>query len=1035
MNNFSSDAPNRVNSDLQVATPAAASLKPDLATMRQHVGAIVQPYASGQIEIVGFPEVRGGPVQPRHFDVAAVEAMISHATEINVNEGVNVYVSPARREGAPANGRANADHVVGTRWIWLDYDEPGTAEAAAAMFEGANMAPTFKVTTGAIPHLRQQFWFLLADEVSGNQVRDVIGRLIETTSADPAPKDPPRVMRIAGSLAWPKPKPGRVLEMTLLSEITDRAAGYHLEEFDRLAPQRDVVDLISTRQQLEGAFQFDRRGSIDTQADVLAALRDNPNDTTEDDWARICRALKHHIGDSALPEFVAFSRKWSRKAYCEGDAEAKWRASKPDGSITLATVFHIVGQPMRDAGGRTIAVNSVEGVAPLLDDLAERAAADPGAPFHPEMLEQLAALKAEDRPTFEALRAQLKLAGCRVTALDDAIAEVSGGTTRRATQADILIDLTGAAGLFHAPDGTALADIEVAGHRETWPVRTKGFRRWLARRFYEETGGAPSSEAMQSALGVVEARAHYDNPERQVFVRVGGHGGTFYLDLADDAWRAVEIDATGWRVVDKPLVRFRRAAGMTPLPIPAPGGSVEALRPFLNVGSDDDFVLVVSWLLAALRDRGPYPLIVLSGEQGSAKSTFASILRAIIDPNSAPLRALPREDRDLFIAASNGHALTFDNVSGLPGWISDTLCRLSTGGGFAVRQLYSDNEETLFDATRPIVLNGIEDFVTRPDLADRALFLTLEPIPEERRRPEAELWRDFEAECPRILGALLDAVVVGIQRLPDVHLPRMPRMADFAMWATACETACWPAGTFGDAYNDNREEAVSDVIDADPIAAAVRDMMAGRSEWMGTATTLLGDLTEVAGERTAKSKAWPGSPRALSGRLRRAATFLRKIGVKIDHAKEGRARARTIHITTALADGADAKKPDPSGRPFFSGRGAGDATDRSSPEPDWVGKFASAPSAPSAGEGKGNGANSLAHAGMQTQMPAADGRAVRADANTLCADRTEKPTVRTNPLNLKGADGADGRDAKIPSYSGPEKDDLPDDDEDWEDFR
>ncbi len=194
------------------------------------------------------------------------------------------------------------------------------------------------------------------------------------------------------------------------------------------------------------------------------------------------------------------------------------------------------------------------------------------------------------------------------------------------------------------------------------------------------------------------------------------------------------------------------------------------MRSFLNVQSDTDFVLVVAWVLAVLRDRGPYPVIVLSGEQGSAKSTFSAILRALLDPNTAPLRALPREDRDLFIAATNGHVLAFDNVSGLPAWISDTLCRLATGGGFAVRQLYTDQDEVLFDAARPVILNGIEDIVARPDLADRAMFLTLEPIPEERRRPEEELWAAFETERPRILGALLDAVVEGLRRLPETQL-------------------------------------------------------------------------------------------------------------------------------------------------------------------------------------------------------------------------------------------------------------------------
>src|SRR5262249_44143329 len=161
--------------------------------------------------------------------------------------------------------------------------------------------------------------------------------------------------------------------------------------------------------------------------------------------------------------------------------------------------------------------------------------------------------------------------------------------------------------------------------------------------------------------------------------------------------------------------------------------------------------------------------------------------------------------------------LAFDNVSGLPPWISDTLCRLATGGGFAVRQLYTDQDEVLFDATRPVILNGIEDIVTRPDLADRAVFLTLEPIPEDSRLPEQAVCTPSDAERPRILGTLLDAVVECLKRLSKSRLEKLPRMADFALWATACETALWPAATFWSAYCGNRDEAVEGVIDADPI--------------------------------------------------------------------------------------------------------------------------------------------------------------------------------------------------------------------------
>ena len=241
------------------------------------------------------------------------------------------------------------------------------------------------------------------------------------------------------------------------------------------------------------------------------------------------------------------------------------------------------------------AVDNTEEVRDPLDDLVARAETDPGAPFAPEVLEALVTLRQHDRARFEGLRAQLKRAGCRVLALDEALAEeASDDTGRGPKQADLLIELAQEAELFHSPDATAFADLQVNGHRETWPARAKGFRRWLTPRFFEATGGAPNSEALQSALNVIEAKAHFDGPEREVHLRVGGLDGKLYLDLGDEAWRAVEIGSEGWRIVDDPPVRFRRAAGMQPLPTPEPGGSVEALRNFLNVQGDGDFPLVVA---------------------------------------------------------------------------------------------------------------------------------------------------------------------------------------------------------------------------------------------------------------------------------------------------------------------------------------------------------------------------------------------------------------------------------------------------------
>jgi hypothetical protein len=335
----------------------------------------------------------------------------------------------------------------------------------------------------------------------------------------------------------------------------------------------------------------------------------------------------------------------------------------------------------------------------------------------------------------------------------------------------------------------------------------------LRRSYYEETGAALSAAEIRSRLDLLEARAQFDGAERAVHIRIAEHGGCIYLDLADERWRVVEIGPDGWRVIACSPVRFRRTAGMLPLPIPVRGGSIEALVPFLNLKSSDDFVLVLTWLLATLRSHGPYPLLAVSGEQGSAKTVLSKLLKALVDPNVAPVRTIPREDRELMIAAGNGYLLAFDNLSGLPAWLSDALCRLASGGSFAVRRLYTDDEEVLFAAVRPILLNGIEDIISRPDLADRAIFLNLSSIADARRRTEAELWREFENARPSLLGALLDVAAHGLRALPSIRLDRPPRMADFALWATACETALWSAGTFAQAYEANRRAAIEGIIE------------------------------------------------------------------------------------------------------------------------------------------------------------------------------------------------------------------------------
>lgn len=464
-------------------------------------------------------------------------------------------------------------------------------------------------------------------------------------------------------------------------------------------------------------------------------------------------------------------------------------------------------------------------------------------------------------------------------------------------QAQVLIRLARDADLWHTSDQTAFASIRINGHLETWPVKSKNFRSWLNRLYYQANDRPAAAQALLDVANFLESRALWDGQEQEVFVRLGEHAGKIYLDLGNPDWRAVEINRNGWTIVKNPPVHFRRPRGLNALPEPERGGDLSKLRGFINLQDDQAWILYLSWLVGTLRPTGPYPVMVLLGEQGSSKSTLAKITKSLIDPSTAPLRTQPKEERDLLISATNSWLLGYDNLSGLPGWLSDAFCRLSTGGGFATRQLYSDDDERIFEAKRPLILNGIDGIVNRMDLADRSIFIDLPPLPEDKRRPESELWEAFYKIRPRILGALLDAVSAALSNIDDVRLGRLPRMADFALWVTAAEPALpWESGQFMQTYEANRRQAVEMSLDADPVAVALQTFMATRAAWTGSASDLLAKLEGGVSDQVQKSKAWPKAPNRLSARLKRAATFLRTQGIAIETSKLTNGR-RQISIT------------------------------------------------------------------------------------------------------------------------------------------
>ena len=325
--------------------------------------------------------------------------------------------------------------------------------------------------------------------------------------------------------------------------------------------------------------------------------------------------------------------------------------------------------------------------------------------------------------------------------------------TERQRLVDLFVDEAGDQALFHTADDECYADLIIAGVRQTLPVRSKRFRaeyvRYLQRRITDAplavimAATALRPRSVNEAINRFELKALSSLIEREVHVRVARDGDHLFVDLGDPQWRAVRVTAGGWSICESPPVRFRRTPDTRPLPYPERRGSIGDLRQFLPNLTDDDFTLVVAFLLAALQPDGPYPVLTVYGEQGWAKTGLLRVLRALTDPRRAPTTSLPSSARDLFISARNSHVQAFENVSRLADAMSDNLCRLSTGGGMRTRALFTNSDEVSFVGSRPIMMEGISNFVTRPDLIDRSLIIALESPPGDRRT-QRELWTEFE---------------------------------------------------------------------------------------------------------------------------------------------------------------------------------------------------------------------------------------------------------------------------------------------------
>lgn len=455
--------------------------------------------------------------------------------------------------------------------------------------------------------------------------------------------------------------------------------------------------------------------------------------------------------------------------------------------------------------------------------------------------------------------------------------------------------------LFHDEQHMPHAAMTVNGHREVWPIASEGFTWWLRHRYYKQHSDAPSEQAMGAAVTVLQAQARFDGKKREVKRRVGGDLERLVIDLCDDRWRAIEVTAGRWRIVERSPVAFIRDGSAKPLPEPQPGGSIEELRPLLNLPDEASWQLLRGFLLSCFHPSGPYPIAYVLGGPGAAKTTLARVVSALIDPLVGQFPMGTPNKKDLMSMVASMWLVGFNNVSVIPRSQSDALCQISEGVGYRARALYKNLDVFVVEAARPMLITAITEVAKQPDLVDRLIGFRLPSIEKTDRRDPHELIAQFEAGKGRVFAGALDALACALAHLPQTHPAGLPRLATAARFVTAAETGMgWSVGSFMDALSESQEAAHLGNVEASPVIAAVVNMMVQQTEWEGNATDLLRTLKAHAPQEIVKGTGWPTQADQVSSALDDHVVSLEHAGIRIERGRRsGGNRDRFVRLTRA----------------------------------------------------------------------------------------------------------------------------------------
>lgn len=433
-------------------------------------------------------------------------------------------------------------------------------------------------------------------------------------------------------------------------------------------------------------------------------------------------------------------------------------------------------------------------------------------------------------------------------------------------------------------------------------IHSQEFKKYLNALFFRTYKIPITSTVLKEVVEVLEAKACFEGTKKPTYTRIANLENKIYVDLCNDGWQCVEIDAMGFRVLDNSPVMFERKRGMTSLPLPCSGGDIMKLREFINV-HHEQFPLIIAWLLCALRGKPAYYILMIIGGQGSGKSTLAEILRKILDPSVVLLRGSTRDENDLIITSKSSFIVVMDNLSKISYTVADRLCQMSTGGGFTKRKLYSDCDEILLKLQNPVMLNGISFIPDRPDLLERSILIDLPPLTGKWGLKD-KLMQEFDKCLPEILGALYTLISIALRELPITVLKKSQRLGESALFVSAAEKGLnWEEGTILKLLDKNQDELASQSVDNNIFANVLLDYIKQNKNFNGTAHELLNVVNQFVKRLDNKydyvsaSLDWPRAPQKVGQVLARIKPYLSRLGVKIEKSRSSDKHSRKmLHI-------------------------------------------------------------------------------------------------------------------------------------------